>query len=471
MWHRTPMMKLVKAGLIALVLVIPLLMIWGLVSDRQHQARVAQQSIETGWAGPQTVSGPIIAIPYNTTREERERVNGREVVRNRSVRSHIYLTPERHDVSASLEPSVKRRAIHETVIYLANLSGEARYALPEDLSRLGVSRGQLLLDQAELRFGVSDPRGLQDLAEVSVNGDSIDLQPGNGLRASNGGGFFAPLSWDGQSALSIRWSYAVRGSRALDLVPNGGLTTFGVSSAWPHPSFGGSFLPDESEITAEGFSANWSVGNLALNQPLALAQEPDAPALSNVHDRSEMGGYPVIDDAGNSGSKTLSVRLIDPVDVYSQVDRSVKYGFLFIGFTFLAFLLFDLVAGAKVATAEYLLTGAGLVLFFVMLLAFAEVIGFALAYVVASAAIIGLLTAYSAAVLASWKRAGMIAGLLVGLYAALYVLLSLEAWSLVIGSLMLFGALAAVMFATRKVDWSGGGDRFVGEAEPQLEAE
>ena len=143
----------------------------------------------------------------------------------------------------------------------------------------------------------------------------------------------------------------------------------------------------------------------------------------------------------------------------SKVNRSVKYGFLFIGFTFLAFFLFDVVGGARVAAAEYLLTGAGLVLFFVLLLAFAEVVGFTVAYLLASAAIIGLLTAYSAAVLKSWKRARFMAALLVGLYALLFVLLNLEAWSLLIGAVLLFVALAGVMYATRNVDWSAVGKR------------
>lgn len=154
-------------------------------------------------------------------------------------------------------------------------------------------------------------------------------------------------------------------------------------------------------------------------------------------------------------SQSAVISLIEPVNLYSQVDRSVKYGFLFIGFTFLAFLMFDLVAGARVAAAEYLLTGTGLVLFFVLLLAFAEVIGFMWAYLLAAGAITGLLTAYSAAVLKSWLRARVIGGLLTGLYATLYVLLNLEAYSLIIGSVLLFVALALVMWATRAIDWSG----------------
>jgi inner membrane protein len=143
------------------------------------------------------------------------------------------------------------------------------------------------------------------------------------------------------------------------------------------------------------------------------------------------------------------------VDLYAQVNRSVKYGFLFIGFTFAAFLLFDVIGGVRVAMPEYLLVGIALILFFVMLLAFAEVIGFAPAYLLASAAVIGLLAAYSAAILRSWRRGGIVAGLLSGLYAVLYVLLSLEAFSLVIGSVLLFLALAGVMYVTRRLDWSG----------------
>jgi inner membrane protein len=156
-------------------------------------------------------------------------------------------------------------------------------------------------------------------------------------------------------------------------------------------------------------------------------------------------------DSGATGAATVD--LIQPVDLYSQVERATKYGFLFIGFTFAAFLMFDVIGGVRVSAVEYLLVGAGLVLFFVLLLAFAEVIGFTTAYLLASAAIIGLITAYSAAVLKSWKRASYIGGLLTGLYAVLYILLSLEAYSLLIGALMLFAALAGVMYATRNLDW------------------
>ena len=158
---------------------------------------------------------------------------------------------------------------------------------------------------------------------------------------------------------------------------------------------------------------------------------------------------------GGSDSQLASIDLIQPVDLYSRVNRATKYGFLFIGFTFLVLLMFDVTGGIRVSAVEYLLMGAAIVLFFVLLLAFAEVSGFTAAYVLASAAIAGLNTAYSAAVLGSWRRGYVIGGLLIGLYAVLYILLGLEAFSLLIGSILLFAALAGVMYLTRRIDWGG----------------
>jgi inner membrane protein len=198
------------------------------------------------------------------------------------------------------------------------------------------------------------------------------------------------------------------------------------------------------------------VGNLALGQSLVstggAAGQPAPPPRVSPH--IETAPPP---PAGGAGpGYNAQIDLVQPVDLYSQVNRATKYGFLFIGFTFLAFLLFDVIGGVRVSAVEYLLVGAALVLFFVLLLAFAEVIGFTPAYVLASAGIIGLNTAYSAAVLKSWRRAAFIGALLTALYIVLYILLSLEAFSLLIGSLMLFAALAAVMYLTRNLNWGAG---------------
>ena len=230
-------------------------------------------------------------------------------------------------------------------------------------------------------------------------------------------------------------------------------TRWRVRSSWANPSFGGAFLPAGRNVGPKGFYATYRIGNLSLGRSLVSTSDPGS---SGAADRAAPPQNPYGAASADSGSvQTAQISLIQPVDPYDQVNRATKYGFLFIGFTFLALLMFDVIGGVRVSAVEYLLMGAALVLFFVLLLAFAEVIGFTPAYVLASAAIAGLNTAYSAAVLGSWRRAGFIGGLLVGLYAVLYILLSLEAYSLLIGSLLLFAALAGVMYATRRIDWGG----------------
>ena len=453
MSERSPGIKLLLVGLVALVLTIPLFMVYALVGDRENQSHTAQETITAGWGGAQVVSGPVLVVPFTEQVTETTTVDGKERTRTVETRRELFLSPLSHRATARLTPERRGYSIYASVIYQAALAGTAHFALPDDLERFGVQRGRLLLEQAELRFGVSDPRGLQTDAEVNAGERRLELQPGKGLASSSGAGFYGFLAWNGEP-LSVRYKYGLRGSRGLALVPRGGNTEWQVTSPWPHPSFGGSFLPETKTVSGKGFTARYAVPNLALGQSLAMTVDPGPPALAVLDgdDRTNVRFDHAAPPGGNS--QAASIGLIEPVDLYSRVDRSVKYGFLFIGFTFLAFLMFDVVGGARVATAEYLLTGAGLVLFFVLLLAFAEVIGFAWAYVVAGTAIIGLLTAYSAAVLKSRRRAGFIGALLVGLYALIYVLLSLEALSLVIGSVLLFLALAGVMYATRNVDWS-----------------
>lgn len=449
--ERSPGVKLLLAGLVGLALIVPLAMVYLLVSDRQHQARVAQNSIEAGWAGAQTIAGPMLVVPYITTAQSTEEVDGKTVTRSYQTRRNLYIASQSQNLTTKVDPEKRSRgAIYETVVYDAQVSGTAQFAMPQDLDKLGIEPGDLQLDEAFIQLSVSDPKGLQTDARIVVGSNALALNPGLGPD-SNGSGVHAFLDCTAGAPIALEFAYSLRGSTNLSFVPRGQSTDWSVTSTWPHPSFAGGFLPgdEDKEVSADGFKAKWSVSNLALGQSLVSTEQPDTPVNGGFYD----------DGFGNrvaaAGSDSIaSIGFMEPVDLYKQVERALKYGFLFIGFTFLAFLMFDIVAGARVASAEYLLTGAGLILFFVMLLAFAELVGFALAYTLSSGAIIGLLTAYSAAVLKSWKRAGVIGGMLIGLYAVLYVLLNLEAWSLVIGSIMLFLALAGVMYATRNIEWT-----------------
>ena len=455
--EKTPAMKLLLAILIAAALAIPIFMTWALVYDRQQQSEQASASITEGWGGQQVVSGPVLVIPYRARATETVIEAGRSVTRSNEVLRELSLAPEAIDLTTDVRPEKRKRSIYEAVVYDSKMAGKARFAFPPDLARHGVAITDMDLARAELRFGLSDPKGLGANPRVAVDGQPTRLQPGGG--SSGGRGFYAwvdaaPLT---SRPLNVEFAYDFRGNASLSLAPQAGDTRWTVRSSWPHPSFGGDFLPAQRTVAGKGFDAHYRIGNLALGTALVTTADRGA---SNAVERVAPPSRDVTTsrDLTTAGPdrgtvQVAHVSLVQPVDLYSQVNRATKYGFLFIGFTFLALLMFDIIAGVRVSAVEYLLMGAALVLFFVLLLAFAEVIGFTAAYILASAAIAGLNTAYSAAVLKSWRRAWFIGGLLVALYAVLYILLSLEAYSLLIGALLLFGALAGVMYATRRIDW------------------
>lgn len=444
---RSPGMKLLLALLVGALLAIPLFATYLLVYDRQSQSETARTSISEGWGGPQTLAGPLIAIPYDAQVSETVQENGRPVTRTSVQRRELFLAPAALDIDTRVRPERRSRSIYEAVVYDAEVSGKAQFRLPADTARLGVDVAKLMFDRAELRFGVADPRGLKPANRIVIDGQPAAAQPGNGLAATGGSGFFAGLDASALTTrpIAVEFGFALRGHSVIALSPRAGATRWTVTSPWQHPSFTGGFLPEARQVTPDGFTATYRISNLALGT--TLVSTSDAAVEMRAPETPYNGA------TGPAPTSQAQVGLIQPVDLYSQVNRSVKYGFLFIGFTFMAFLLFDVVAGVRVSAVEYLLVGAGLILFFVLLLAFAEVVGFTPAYLVAGGAIISLLTAYSAAVLKSRKRAGFIAALLVALYGVLYVLLSLEAYSLLIGSLLLFAALAAVMYLTRNLEW------------------
>ena len=446
---RTPGFKLFLAIVVGLVLTIPLFSVWLLVYDRQTQSQEANDSITAGWGGPQAMSGPVLVIPYRANATETVVENGRSVVRTNQVTRELTLAPEVVALATDVRPDVRKRSIYEAVVYEARTKGSARFALPADLARTGVGPAQMDLARGELRFGLNDPRGLGANPRVLVGGKPLKLQPGGG--SSGGRGFFAWIDATGLPAqpIAVDFDYEFRGNAEISLIPQAGDTRWSVRSSWPSPSFAGDFLPTSRKVGDAGFDATYRIGNLALGRSLVSTADAGAPAADAQPTPANVG-RPSRDGAS---AQAAQISLIQPVDLYSQVNRATKYGFLFIGFTFLALLMFDVIGGVHVSAVEYLLMGAALVLFFVLLLAFAEIVGFLPAYVLASAAIAGLNTAYSAAILGSWNRAGFIGGLLVALYAVLYVLLSLEAFSLLIGALLLFAALAGVMYATRRIDW------------------
>jgi inner membrane protein len=309
--------------------------------------------------------------------------------------------------------------------------------------RLGLAEGRDLVDAdpASLVFGVSDSRGLRRPPSVRLNGVETAVEPGTHLRWLEQG-FAAqagPLLETRVVSLPFEIEIELVGTDRLSFVPVGASTHAEMESEWPHPSFTGGFLPDERHVDARGFRATWQLSRYATG-------------VDGLIERLRQGAKPEL------GTCDFGVRFITPVDIYQQSERAVKYGMLFVMLTFVAFFLFEVLRRMAVHPIQYGLAGAALALFFLLLVSLSEHLPFAVAYLTASGACVGLLAFYVGHVLHSAARGLGFGGLLAGLYAVLYVLLLSEDYALLLGSLLLFVVVGAVMIMTRRVDWYRAGD-------------
>lgn len=217
--ERSPGFKLFLTGFIAFLLAVPLAAVYLLSWDRQEQSKTAQESIAAGWGGPQTIIGPVLVIPYTSETVETVTQNGKDVTRAVQTVRELYLSPEQNDLTTEIKPKKLKRSIYESVLFEAANDGKATFAFPADFDRYGIKRAQLKLESAELRFGISDSRGLQASSKVSIDGVVTQLQPGKGLNATQNSGFFAFVNWDGTKPLTVKYDYAIRGNKNLTLVP------------------------------------------------------------------------------------------------------------------------------------------------------------------------------------------------------------------------------------------------------------
>jgi inner membrane protein len=455
----SPALKFFLIGLMVLLLGIPLLSVYALLWDRKTTAEKVQTDIVAGWGRAQNLNGPYLVVPFNRRISEMVGEAGKERRVERIVRDALIIAPSTLSIDANLSPERRKRTLFESIVYTADIDVRGAYSMP-DLNPLGVTADQLEWQNGYILMAFDDAVGLGgSIPKLSVAGRTLEFEPANREVTLGGVSLLSGMDATALQTAPISFSgkIAVKGSSNFGVAAVAKEMDVRLRSPWPSPSFNNGFLPDKRTIDTKGFDSTWKLSYLALNRPIVGISSGANPTV-----RSEAGGDDMYRAKAASSyeptytasqSVSAGVSLINPVDLYGQVGRAVKYGFLFLGLTFLVFFLYDVVAGRAISSVAYALVGLGLVIFFVLLLAFAEYISFTPAYIIASVACIGLIAAYSKSVLGNWQRAGVIAGVLSLLYAFLYVLLQLDEYALLIGSVALFLSLAVLMYATRNVDW------------------
>ena len=418
--------KLFVIFILILVLGIPIALIFGVISDRENSRDAAVRDISGKWGAEQVLTGPILTVPYLVhTKDEKGRVFT-------STETAQFL-PDRLEVRGSLWPEIRYRGIFEAVLYRADLQVEGNFLHP-DFGALKIPSSDIRWVDAVLSLGVSDNRGLQENVALDFDGRKLAFGPGSGAVALFHTGIHVqvPLKANG-SRIPFSLRLALNGSEGLKVIPCGRETTVHLSSSWPSPSFNGNYLPTQRSVGDKGFQADWRVMELARNFPQSWKKADVPPS--------------------DLESSAFGVGLPLTADAYQKTTRTAKYAVLFILLTFLSFFLFEVMSRLRVHPFQYLLVGAALLVFYLLTLALSERWGFGWSYLAASSATIGLITAYSAVILANLRRGLLIGLVLTVLYGYLYVLLQLEDYALLLGSVGLFVITGLVMYLTRKINW------------------
>jgi inner membrane protein len=430
--------KSALVGALILLLLIPTFFIQNLVSERQGRQQEAVSEISSRWAASQTFTGPVIGIPYYDSVAD----NGNR----QRVKHWAYFLPDKLEIHSKMVPEKRYRGIYEVIVYTAEMDVRGNFG-DLNLDKLGLSPTEMLWKEATVFVDISDVQGLNEDVALHVRsaptGDSasILLAPGRTTTEQFGNALSAPLAgWIGNLAskatiggagsLDFSTSIRMKGSGNLLFVPVGRETQVYAASSWPDPSFTGSVLPTVRTVQNNGFVADWKV--------LAMHRKFPQQWKEGLYELATAG---------------FGVGLIVPVDAYQQTTRSVKYAILIILLTFTAFLLIEWIYNLPMGTLQYVLVGFALCIFYTLLLSLSEYLGFNAAYGLASVATIGLIGWYVGVILRSRKVALFITFLLVVQYGFVFVLIQLQDYALLMGSLGLFVTLAIVMQASRKIKW------------------
>lgn len=419
-----PGLKLLLIVGMCVAFLIPQALIRNLVSERQSTESNAESEVFEKWAGPQTVTGPVIKVYYSEEKDNKKETHTKIVL------------PEQLDVKGDVKTKHLKRGIYDFTVYETALDLTGQFKLPKDFEKMQEGH-EWCFEKAKIIVGLPNLRGLSDNVALNFGGIAYDMVAETGNLKGLSCEVDLSRVLEGE-AVDFSLVLPFKGAGDLMFAPVGQTTTVSLTSDCATPSFTGYYLPDERQVTDTGFQAEWKV--LAINR--------DYPQLL---DASFIGSYQYgTSDFNNS---TFGVQLKVPVEQYQQTERAVKYAFLIILLTFAAVFFVEMQKATPIHPVQYLLIGIALIVFYTLLLSFSEHINFGLSYLIACVMTIAMIVVFMASITKDKKTALGIGLLLAVLYTFVYVLLQLESYALLVGSVGLFIILGIAMFATQKIDW------------------
>ena len=415
-------LKVLSIGLIVLLLLVPAAMIHSLMTERESRRASVVREINQKWGTRQTITGPFLTVPYKAFYQDEEGQMQFNI-------HYLHILPENVEFSGKIDPQIRYRSIYEAVLYNAQIDIRGNFTF-SPLTQGDIEPENVLWDKAVFSLGITDMRGIQDNVMIQFNEQAYKANPGlktTDLAASGVGCALALSATQPDSSFALQLQ--LNGSEQIHFIPMGETTRVKLQSTWPSPSFNGAFLPTTREISDQGFSAVWNVLHLNRNFPQFWKRNQ----------------YKVNDSS-------FGLELIITADIYQKSIRISKYALMFIVFTFSAFFFAEIINKNRVHPIQYLLIGLAIILFYVLLLAISEHLNFDVAYILSAVAITAVITGYSKAILRNNPFTLTVLGILIILYGYLYIVLQLEDYALVMGSIGLLLVLTTVMYITRKIE-------------------
>ena len=430
--------KMIMVGFLTLVLLIPLFFVQDLIRERSQRKTQMADEVTNLWGRDVQFYGPILRIPY-TSYEAYNVTNsktGVTTIERRAVNNYAYFFPNDLKNTSNIRKNDNlKRGIFNHVVFTADMNFKGNFTSP-NFTKLGIAEENIQWEKAAVIVKTTNLKSIKSELKIQLNKDTFSFESQNSdkseysVLATNTFDYKALMNTD---TIDFNFAISYNGSNSVKFIPIGKVTTVSVDSDWESPSFEGTFAASDTTktINKKGFHADWKI--LDINR--TFSQQ-----YANV--------LPDLDDY------LFGVKLIQTVDEYQQNERASKYGFLVIGLTFLIFFLIQSISKINIHIFQYSMIGLALIMFYTLLISITEHSTFSFAYTIAGASVVTMITLYSISILKNKKFPMFIGISLSVLYSFIYVIIQMEDYALLVGSIGLFLILGAVMYFSRKIDWS-----------------
>lgn len=434
-WFQTNTAKLMMVGILTIVLLIPLTLVQDLIRERSERKNEATIKVTNSWGDNINLMGPVLKVPYKiySQTEEIDEKTKEKTIKKYAYTQNAYFFPFELNHTTKVDKVDKLKlGLYKPIVFKANVGVHGNFK-ELNFEKLGIKPENVLWDKATVQIRTSNLKSIKSDLFIKLNGKKYTLET-NGESKNN----FDVLetknfNLDSIANLDFNFDIQYNGSNSIEFIPIGKTTKTSIDANWNSPSFIGNYAPLDTtkNITNKSFHADWKL--IHVNRPFAQQYAEKFPNLNDF---------------------AYGAKLIETVDQYQQNERASKYGFLVIGLTFLIFFLIQTISKINIHIFQYTMIGLALIMFYTLLISITEHSSFMIAYSIAASSVIVMLLLYSISVLKNKKFPLFITGALTLLYSFIYVIIQLEDYALLVGSIGLFLILGAVMYFSRKIDWN-----------------